>query len=67
MIDINYMVNQEILRERLLARSELANEILHKLGCPQSPSEYIDKVQEAKERLFAVKEEYDKFQGGIPF
>ena len=35
MIDINNMINQEIVRERLLARSELAGEILHVLGMPK--------------------------------
>lgn len=67
MFDINGVINEEIQRERLLARSELAREILHILGCPKSPSEYIDKVQEAKESLFKVIEEYQKLQSGIPF
>lgn len=62
MIDLNQMVNQEIFIERLRARSELANEILNIIGCPQSPSEYIDKVREAEERLFKVREEYLKFK-----
>lgn len=67
MFDINYVINQEILEQRLLARSELASEILRKLGCPKSPSEYIDNVQEAQERLFEVEEEIEKFNSGIPF
>lgn len=67
MIDINEMINNEIMRERLQARSELAGEIIHILGMPKNPSEYIDKVQSAQERLFKVREEYLKFQSGIPF
>lgn len=67
MIDLNQMINQEIMREVLLARSELAEEILHIINCPESPSDYIKKVQEAQERLLKIKEEYLKFQSGIPF
>lgn len=67
MFDINSVINEEIQKERLSARSELAKQILHILSCPKSPSEYIDKVQEAKERLLKVIEEYQKFQSGIPF
>lgn len=67
MIDLNQMVNTEIMRERLQARNELAKEILKIIGCPQSPSDYIGKVQQVQERLCKVKEEYQKFQTGIPF
>lgn len=67
MIDINIMINNEIMRERLLARSELAGEILHVLGMPKTSAEYIEKVGEVQERLFKVREEYLKFQSGIPF
>lgn len=67
MIDVNKMINHEIMREILKARSELASEIIHILGMPKSPSEYIDKVQAAQERLSKVREEYLKFQSGIPF
>lgn len=67
MIDVNEMINHEIMRERLLARSELASEIIHILGMPKSPSEYIGKVQAVQERLSKVREEYLKFQSGIPF
>lgn len=67
MIDINIMINHEIMKERLLARSELAGEILHILGMPKTPEEYIEKVGEAQERLSKVREEYLKFQSGIPF
>ncbi len=67
MIDINIMINHEIMRERLLARSELAGEILHILGMPKTPTEYIERVGEVQERLYKVREEYHKFQSGIPF
>lgn len=67
MIDVNEIINHEIMRERLQARSELASEIIHILGMPKSPSEYIDKVQSAQESLSKVREEYFKFQSGIPF
>lgn len=66
MIDVNEMINYEIMRERLRARSELASEITHILGMPKTPSEYIDKVQSAQERLSKVREEYLRFQSGIP-
>lgn len=67
MIDLNQMVNQEIMRERLEARNNLASEILKILSHPQSPSDYIDKIQEAEQRLREIKREYQKFQSGIPF
>lgn len=67
MIDINSMINHEMMRERLLARSELAGEVLHILGMPKTSTEYIEKVQSAQERLSKVREEYLKFQSGIPF
>lgn len=67
MIDINIMINHEMMRERLLARSELAGEVLHILGTPKTSTEYIEKVGEVQERLFKVREEYLKFQSGIPF
>lgn len=67
MIDLNQIVNQEIMKEALQARNELASEILKIIGCPQSPSDYIDKAQQVQERLYKVKEEYQKFQSGIPF
>lgn len=60
MIDINQIINQEIMRERLLARNELANEILHIIGCPKNYTEYIDRVEKAQERLFEVREDYEK-------
>lgn len=66
MIDLNQMVNQEIMRERLEARNDLASEILRTIGCPQSPTEYIEKVQKVTERLINVREQYQKFQSGIP-
>lgn len=67
MIEINIMINHEMMRERLLARSELAGEILHILGMPKTSTEYIEKVGEVQERLSKVREEYLKFQSGIPF
>lgn len=67
MIDINNMINHEIMRERLLARSELAREVLHTLGMPKTSAEYIEKVGEVQERLSKVREEYLKFQSGILF
>lgn len=67
MIDINIMINHEIMRERLLARSELSGEILRVLGMPKTSTEYIEKVGEVRERLSEVREEYFKFQSGIPF
>lgn len=67
MIDINIMINHEMMRERLLARSELAGEILHIIGMPKTSTEYIEKVGEVQERLSKVREEYFKFQSGIPF
>lgn len=67
MIDINSMINREIMRERLLARSELAGEILRVLGMPKTPTEYIERVGEVQGRLFKCKEDYHKFQSGIPF
>lgn len=67
MIDINSMINNEIMRERLLARSELAGEILHVLGMPKTSTEYIERVGEVQERLSKIREEYLKFQSGIPF
>lgn len=67
MIDINSMINHEIMRERLLARSELAREILHILGMPKTPAEYIERVGEVQEKLSKVREDYLKFQSGIPF
>lgn len=67
MIDINIMINNEIMKERLLARSELAGEILHILGMPKTSTEYINRVAEVQERLCNVREEYHKFQSGIPF
>lgn len=67
MIDINIMINHEMMRERLLARSELAGEILYILGMPKTSAEHIEKVREVQERLSKVREEYLKFQSGIPF
>lgn len=67
MIDINIMINHEMMRERFLARSELAGEILHIIGMPKTSTEYIEKVGEVQERLSKVMEEYLKFQSGIPF
>lgn len=67
MIDINIMINNEMMRERLLARSELAGEILHILGMPKTSAEYIERVAEVQERLSKAREEYIKFQSGIPF
>lgn len=67
MMDINVMINHEIMRERLLARSELAGEILHIIGMPKTSTEHIEKVGEVQERLSKVREEYLKFQSGIPF
>lgn len=67
MIDVNEMINYEIVKERLQARSELAKEITNIIGMPKTPSECIDKVQAAQEKLSKVKEEYLKFQSGIPF
>lgn len=67
MIDINIMINHEIMREILQARSELASEIIHILGMPKTSTEYIERVGEVKERLSKVGEEYLKFQSGIPF
>ena len=67
MIDINIMINHEMMSERLLARSELAGEIFHILGMPKTSTEYIEKVVEVQERLSKVREEYLKFQSGIPF
>lgn len=67
MIDINQIVNQEITREKLQARNELAGEILKIIGCPKSPSKYMDKVYEAQQRLYKVRDEYLEFQSGIPF
>lgn len=67
MIDINIMINHEMMRERLLARSEIAREILHIIGTPKTSTEHIEKVGEVQERLSKVREEYLKFQSGIPF
>lgn len=67
MIDVNEMINHEIMRERLLARSELAREILHILGMPKTSTEYMERVGEVQERLSKIREEYLKFQIGIPF
>lgn len=67
MIDINIMINHEMMRERLLARNELAGEILHILGMPKTSTEYIEKVGEVQERLSKVREEYLKFQSGYRF
>lgn len=67
MIDVNEIINHEIMRERLQARSELAGEILHILGMPKTSTEYIERVGEVQERLSKVREEYLKFQSGIPF
>lgn len=67
MIDVNEMINHEIMRERLQAREDLASEILRTIRCPQSPTEYIERVQKATERLIEVREQYQKFQSGIPF
>lgn len=66
MIDINSMINNEVMRERLLARSELAGEILHVLGMPKTSTEYIERVGEVQKRLSKVREEYLEFQSGIP-
>lgn len=65
MFDINAIVNEQIMRERILARSELANEILHIIAMSESPSDCIDKIQEVQEKLYEVKKEYRKFQNGM--
>lgn len=67
MIDLNAMVNEHIMKERLLARSELAGEILHMLEIGKSPTQRIQKVLEVQERLSIVREEYYKYKSGIPF
>ena len=67
MIDVHAMINHEIKREVLQARGEFAKEIMNIIGMPKTPSEYIDKVRTAQERLSKVREEYLKFQSGIQF
>lgn len=64
MIDINSLINREISKEIMIERYNLSKEIIEIIGCPKSPSEYIDRVQMANERLFQIQEEYHKFLMG---
>lgn len=64
MIDINSLINYEILKEIMYERYKLSKELIDIIGCPKSPSEYIDRVQMVNERLFEIQEEYRKFLMG---
>lgn len=61
MIDINYMINQEILREMMCAQAEMASHILSIIKCPKSTSEYIENTQKVIEFCYKKKEQYAEF------
>lgn len=64
MIDINQIINREIKKAYMLGRHDLAEEILGIIKCPKSPTEYIENVAQATDRMFQVEEEYYRFLRG---
>lgn len=52
MIDINQIINQEIHKAYIRGKSDMAGEIIDAIGCPKTPTEYIERVSQAMDLMF---------------
>lgn len=55
MIDINEIINQEIQKAYMCGKSDMAGEIIDVIGCPKTPTEYIERVSQAMDLMFKAR------------
>lgn len=58
MIDINQIINREIEKAYMRGRSDMSVEIIDVIGFLKTSTEYIEKVSQAMDLMFAEREKY---------